>query len=198
MDIISAPRNVVKKATSLPYISVLLKQQRINLGLSQQQLANKIGLGLKTLRKIEQGELNVNFQKLHYLMNLFGMTLIPAELMTSPRKKNHAALERDFIIKMLGHLFGVLKLKYGICELALFGSYAKGQALPESDIDILIDSDYTLELGQEGEIQLILENIFSGFRIDLVFRKNIHQALIQEIEESKINVMEKIQVCTNL
>ena len=69
MDIIATPRNIIKNANLLPYISILIKEQRNNLGLSQEELSKKIGFGLKTLRKIEQGNLNVNFNKLNYLLN---------------------------------------------------------------------------------------------------------------------------------
>jgi uncharacterized protein len=188
MDIISSPRQVIKNANLLPFLSILIKEERIKLGLSQEDLARKIGLGLKTLRKIEQGDLNVNFIKLNYLLNFFGKGLQASDLLTTPKQKKPIVLKRDFILKSLGHLYPILKIKYKATALALFGSYAKEQATPHSDIDILIDFETDISLETEGEIQLILENLFLGSKVDLSFKKNLHQALVEEIEESKIDV----------
>lgn len=188
MDIIALPRNTVKKSSILPYISILVKNERVKLGYSQQELSKKIGLGLKTLRKIEQGDLNVNFCKLNYLLNFFGKKLGPVDLVISPRQKSKTIFTQDYILKRLGHLYPILKLKYGICELALFGSYAKEEATLESDIDILIDVERDLSFELEGEIQLILENMFAGVKVDLTLKNNLHPIFIKDIEESKINV----------
>ena len=47
--------------------------------------------------------------------------------------------------------------KYGVKKLALFGSYARGEATPESDIDLRIDSgaisDYFKLAGFHRELQ---------------------------------------------
>ena len=47
--------------------------------------------------------------------------------------------------------------KYGIKNAYLFGSYAKGEATENSDVDIIIDA---------GEIRGLIE--LSGFRLDLI------------------------------
>ncbi len=192
MDIITTPRNIIKNANLLPYLSILIKEQRVKLGLSQEELSKKIGIGLKTLRKIEQGDLNVNFNKLNYLLNFFGMGLQPAELITSPPTKKKVLLERSYILKLLTHLFPIFRIKYGVSELALFGSYAKEQATLDSDIDILIDFESEISLETEGEIQLIFENIFQGVKVDLTLKRNLRHAFMAEIEESKINVAQKL------
>jgi predicted nucleotidyltransferase/DNA-binding XRE family transcriptional regulator len=188
MDIIATPRNIIKNANLLPYISILIKEQRNNLGLSQEELSKKIGFGLKTLRKIEQGNLNVNFNKLNYLLNFLGMSLKPSELITSPQRKKKILFKQDYILKLLRHLSPIFEIKYGVSELSLFGSYAKGQASPDSDIDILIDFESEISFETEGEIQLILENVFQGAKVDLTLKNNLHHAFVNEIEESKIDV----------
>ncbi|OFZ46040.1 MAG: hypothetical protein A2381_00250 [Bdellovibrionales bacterium RIFOXYB1_FULL_37_110] len=120
------------------------------------------------------------------------MELQPVELLTSPKIKSKKKLKKNDILKILKNIYPILKLKYGINELALFGSYAKGNATSESDIDILINSDSTLSLEVEGEIQLIFENIFPGTRVDLTLKNNLHNAFRKEIKESKINVTERL------
>ena len=51
--------------------------------------------------------------------------------------------------------------KYGIKNAYLFGSYARGEANEDSDVDIIID---------RGEIDGLME--LSGFRLDLIDELN--------------------------
>ena len=131
---------------------------------------------------------NVDKNKIHVVP--FGAN-IETEL-TYDEMKTIVQSRKNDILKILKNIYPILKLKYGINELALFGSYAKGNATSESDIDILINSDSTLSLEVEGEIQLIFENIFPGTRVDLTLKNNLHNAFRKEIKESKINVTERL------
>ena len=49
MDIINKPRNVLKNASYLPSISLLVKEQRIKLGMSQKEFADQMGLQIALL-----------------------------------------------------------------------------------------------------------------------------------------------------
>ena len=67
--------------------------------------------------------------------------------------------------------------RYGIAELRIFGSQARGTAGPGSDIDVL----YTLRPGRRlgWEIEQLtdeLSNLF-GRRVDLVSLKSLHPLL---------------------
>jgi predicted nucleotidyltransferase len=48
-------------------------------------------------------------------------------------------LSRDAILTELRRLKPVLSLRYGVNRLALFGSFAKGEARPGSDIDVVVE-----------------------------------------------------------
>jgi hypothetical protein len=67
--------------------------------------------------------------------------------------------------------------RYGIAELQIFGSGARGQARPDSDIDIL----YTLQPGHRlgWEIEQLADELgeLSGRRIDLVSQRALHPLL---------------------
>lgn len=61
-----------------------------------------------------------------------------------------------------------LARKYGIRTLAVFGSYARGDQSPRSDLDVLVDFEFSpglefVDLAEE------LENIL-GMHVDLVSR----------------------------
>jgi len=79
-----------------------------------------------------------------------------------------------------------LEKKYPISELALFGSYARGDYNEKSDIDILVDFN-----GRIG-IEFItlahdLEDIFQT-KIDLVSRKGIKPGYLPFVEKNLIHV----------
>ncbi len=193
MDIIKPtrqPRSLKSKAAVLPYLSVVIREERVKLGLKQIELAKKVGIGLKTLRKIEQGNLNINFDKLNYLLNCLGFYLRPTELVSSPLKNEKIRHSKESILQILKSIFPIFEIKYKVTELSLFGSYSRGLQNTESDIDVLIDFEKPVSLETEGEIQIILENLFSGTKVDLTTKRNLQETFLKEIEESKINVRE--------
>lgn len=188
MDITKDPRDTT---IIRPYISELLRSERIKLGLTQVDFASKIGVGVKTIRKIEQGDLSLNFSKLKYIYNTIGLDLVPGELVTTPIDKK-SNLTKERIISLLENVLSVFKIKYEIKRLSLFGSYAKDTADLDSDIDILVDSDKKISLEEEGEMKLILETLLDGKSVDLTLSKNLRGEFVKEVMESKIDVKEKL------
>ena len=79
-----------------------------------------------------------------------------------------------------------LEKKYPISELALFGSYARGDNTEQSDIDILVDFDGRIGI---GFITLAheLEDIFHT-KVDLVSRKGIKPQYLPFVEKNLIHV----------
>lgn len=56
-------------------LGFLIKNKRRQVGLTQPQFAHKMGVGVRLIRKIEQGNLNIMLPKLIQILNAFGMTL---------------------------------------------------------------------------------------------------------------------------
>jgi predicted nucleotidyltransferase len=79
-----------------------------------------------------------------------------------------------------------LEKKYPISELALFGSYARGDNHEKSDIDILVDFNGRIGI---GFISLAheLEDIFQT-KVDLVSRKGIKPYYLPFVEKNLIHV----------
>jgi len=67
--------------------------------------------------------------------------------------------------------------KYGIAELKVFGSRARGDAEPDSDIDIL----YTLRPGRRlgWEVEQLADELADlfGHRVDLISLRALHPLL---------------------
>jgi hypothetical protein len=92
---------------------------------------------------------------------------------------------RDEIIGTLRRHRAQLSARYPIRRLALFGSWARGEARADSDVDVLVDVDGSIglrfvELAEEIERAL-------GRRVDLVSRRAIRPSLWKRIEPELID-----------
>lgn len=64
--------------------------------------------------------------------------------------------------------------RYGVSELALFGSYARNEQKENSDIDILVDF-YDEDYKYDNLFYLYeqLSNIFNGYKVEVVTRRSL-------------------------
>jgi len=58
-------------------LSDFLKDKRKRLNLTQQQLAEKAGVGLRFIRDLEQGKTTLRMDKVNQVLKLFGQELGP-------------------------------------------------------------------------------------------------------------------------
>ena len=58
-------------------LSQFLKQKRKINGLTQEELAEKAGVGLRFIREIEQGKETLRMDKVNDVLHLFGYQLAP-------------------------------------------------------------------------------------------------------------------------
>ena len=58
-------------------LSELVKEKRKKLNLTQPELAEKAGIGLRLLREIEQGKKTMRMDKVNQVLALFGYELGP-------------------------------------------------------------------------------------------------------------------------
>lgn len=62
-----------------------VKQKRKEVNLTQEEFAERSGVALTVIRKIEQGKENLNLEKVNQVLKMFGHTLAPVnarELLT--------------------------------------------------------------------------------------------------------------------
>ncbi len=72
-----------------------------------------------------------------------------------------------------------------VLKAYLFGSYARGQADKQSDIDILVDLDYSQRIGLGFiQMQIDLENILKA-KVDLVSSNGLSKYIEPIIEKEK-------------
>ena len=84
-----------------------------------------------------------------------------------------------------------------VLKAYLFGSYARNTAKTESDIDVLVDLDYSKFVGLEFvQMQLDLQELFSQ-KVDLVSSRGLSKHIKPFIESEKIMIYE-IAINTSL
>jgi predicted nucleotidyltransferase len=95
-------------------------------------------------------------------------------------------LQREFILDRLRATKPDLEREFPLRRMALFGSVARGDAGPESDIDILVDVDASIGL-RFVTLAERLEALL-GHGVDLVSRRAVKPLLWKQIEPELIDV----------
>ena len=102
-------------------------------------------------------------------------------------------MNRDEIVKRLRAEGGKLRDLH-VKSLALFGSVARGQARPDSDVDVLVvfDADKKVDLfNTYFELKEELEKIF-GREVDLIVDKPFRNPIFREsVERTRTVIYER-------
>ena len=78
-----------------------------------------------------------------------------------------------------------------VLKAYLFGSYARNEALNTSDIDVLVDLDYSQVIGLEFvQMQLDLQDLLAQ-KVDLVSSRGLSKYIKPIIENEKILIYER-------
>lgn len=80
-----------------------------------------------------------------------------------------------------------MEKRFGITDLALFGSTSRDTAVPESDIDILVTFDGPATSTRYFGLQFYLEDLL-GTPVDLVTDKALRPELRPFVEQEAIHV----------
>ena len=94
---------------------------------------------------------------------------------------------RDEALALLREHLPVLRERYGVCELALFGSTARDAATADSDVDILVTFDRTPETSWGCyEAQSYLAEVF-GRNVDMVERRLMRKEYLPWVEADAVD-----------
>lgn len=58
-------------------LSEFVKERRKEVNLTQEEFANRAGVALTVIRKIEQNKTNLNLEKVNQVLKMFGHQLVP-------------------------------------------------------------------------------------------------------------------------
>jgi predicted nucleotidyltransferase len=99
-----------------------------------------------------------------------------------------ALMRRDDIIAKLKDAEPALRAR-GAAVLYLFGSHARDEARPDSDVDVFIDKDTSRQFGFDEfmDIFLLLQQRL-GEKVDYGTREGLHPVLRADIEREAVRV----------
>lgn len=96
-------------------------------------------------------------------------------------------MRRDEVLRILREHWAEIRA-FDVTGLYLFGSVARDEATPESDVDILVDFDPAASVGMFKYLRLqrYLASLL-GRKVDLVTREAIRPQLAKYIFEDLVN-----------
>lgn len=97
------------------------------------------------------------------------------------------AMSKEQALNILSAHLEVLRRDFDVAEIALFGSVARGEARPDSDLDILVSYVRTPGLFRFLDLKSYLENII-GRPVDLVTENALKPQLRERIMFEAISV----------
>ena len=95
-------------------------------------------------------------------------------------------MQREIVLSLIRENRDKIK-SFGVESLAVFGSVARGEASPESDVDILVTFYGPATFDQFMELKFFLEELL-GRPVDLVTRKALKPQVQTQIEREAIYV----------
>lgn len=158
----------------------LLRRARRNAGLSQAELATRAGVTQSVISAYESGHRQPAVPTLVALIDATGYDLVlrlrrqPSRLaqLSGPLGRRVRSRRRELAAAAAAH---------GVTNPRIFGSVARGQEQPGSDIDILADFPPGISLLGLGRVAEALEAI-AGARVDLVPAADLKPAVRRQVE----------------
>jgi predicted nucleotidyltransferase len=95
-------------------------------------------------------------------------------------------MQRDEVLAILTQHQEPLK-RFGVKFLAIFGSVARDEARPDSDVDILVEFEGVVTFDRYMDLKFYLEDNL-GTRVDLVSKRTLKPQIRPSIEQEAIPV----------
>lgn len=96
-------------------------------------------------------------------------------------------MNRSQALTLLSRSKPVLAARYGVTDLALFGSTVRDTASVDSDVDILVAFDGPATSARYFGVQFYLEDLF-GCTVDLVTENALRAELRTHIQREAVHV----------
>lgn len=96
-------------------------------------------------------------------------------------------MKRQRAIEILAQSKPILASRFGVTQLALFGSTARDTARSDSDVDVLVSFDGPATSTRYFGVQFYLEDLL-GAPVDLVTDKALRSELRPSIEQEAVHV----------
>jgi uncharacterized protein len=149
----------------------LLRRARLAAGISQAELGLRAGVAQSVISTYEAGRRQPALPTLARLIDAAGCDLVvdirqqPPQLsrLSGPVGRHVRRKRRDLVSAAAAH---------DVTNLRVFGSVARGQDRPDSDVDLLVDAPPDIGQLGLGRVQAELEAIL-GAKVDLVLATDL-------------------------
>ena len=96
-------------------------------------------------------------------------------------------MNKSEVLRLLQTHKQILTERFGVTELAVFGSFARDEATDESDLDILVTFDNPATSRSYFGVQFYIEDL-TGRAVDLVTDRALRPELRPSIERDCVHV----------
>lgn len=189
----------VKPSESIASIGNLVRDARRLKNISQTALAQKTNLNQKTISALENGAEGTEIRTVLLVFKALGLRFdIGAIGSQDPIyssedgkmkaiKKYFIGPDREETLVSLRRASERLK-EAGVTSLVLFGSTARGEAGPNSDIDLGYEISGNPGIFAVGKVESILQELFTH-KVDLVSLKDLRVDIREKTEGEMIRVI---------
>ena len=169
-----------------PTAGALLRRARKRAGITQQELAARAGVAQSVISAYESGHRQPAVPTLAALIEAADYELVmdlrpqPSALsrLSGPVGRRVRRRRRDLVAAAASH---------GVRNLRVFGSVARGQDRPDSDVDLLADLPSGLSLFGLARVQADLEAIL-GAPVDLVPAQDLKPGVRARVESELVEL----------
>jgi predicted nucleotidyltransferase/DNA-binding XRE family transcriptional regulator len=177
-----------RKGRARTHLAAIIKEKRLEAGLTQKAMGELAGVSLKTIRQVEQGEEDhVNVGSLKRILAYFALTLSTADNTSTPTYAD-GIIPHDALMEKLRSIRTATSKAYGIQRMRLFGSYARGEARENSDVDILLTPSRPLTFKEIVRLEKIFEEVLGHKKTDVVMEIEMAPEIRASAEEDFIDV----------
>lgn len=146
--------------------SIDIKAARKTRGMTQEQVGILAGMSKSQVSRMENGTLG-SPDTYERVLSALGYRVV----ITLEDLRTSDIIDRDYVLSVLKVYYSCNKDRFGIERMGLFGSFARNEARPDSDVDIIISLKQP-NIFAYSIISQQLETVF-GRHIDLISEKAI-------------------------
>jgi len=96
-------------------------------------------------------------------------------------------MTREQILEQLSARADEIRARFRVASLAVFGSVARGECTPGSDLDVLVAFEGRADFDRYMDLKFFLEDLL-GMRVDLVTDAALRPRLRPAVEQEAIHV----------
>ena len=162
----------------------ILREARQRAGLTQADLAARAGVTQSVISAYESGRRQPSLPVLRSLINAAGLELSMELRHRSPRLQDLSGPLGDRV-RRIGPQLVTTAAGFGVHNLRVFGSVARGEDSTDSDLDLLADLPADLGLFALGRLRAALEQLV-GAPVDLVPATDLKPDVRYRVERESV------------